>query len=677
MIVKKVANPEKSASKSVRIKRLADYILAPEAEDASEKCIYFAARGFFSDTVQGQVAEMIALAQDAARSRDPVDHIVLSWQKGENPSQEQVDAAAALLLDEVKLRGHQVFYALHGDTGNWHIHLMVNRVDPESGRVVKINGGFDLKALHRACARIEHAQGWKQERGALYRVNENGELVPTKPQRENRDGKPTQEQIDNELRKGEKSAARLAIEFAGPILARARSWSQVHKSLSRFDMWYVRAGSGAVVQVGDVRVKASTVSRSATLRELEKRLGPYVPPNTPESGSSRNRSQEERQEKPGSEPVPNPKLAWPYIRAARTWKELHRALAEQDMRYEKTGSGATIFAGRNDEVSMKASRVSRKAALRQLEARLGPYLPPPGREVAQPDLDSIHDDFPRWTEFVQATQDDVEKERTARERLDGELRQQAEEEEDQRTRHQEEGAELFRQQSWEGQLAALRLQQSLLAFAHAKDKAELKERLRRRRQELIDVFPARREYGDWIEDPELALLWDRRLSRPACIEPSARPTRVGVRRVTYDIRDYHGRQVGDWVIYATNQQRARGEIGFVDRHGHIDIHDSKNEASILAALQLAAEKWGRFGVRGDGAYLETCVRLAAEHDFKIKNPELQMSILNYKRKMSERQRELRTRQVGQSSRADPSGSSPPASRNSGRSKRGRGGYDPW
>jgi hypothetical protein len=33
------------------------------------------------------------------------------------------------------------------------------------------------------------------------------------------------------------------------------------------------------------------------------------------------------------------------IKQAQTWEQLHRELAAKGMRYEKTGSGATVFVG--------------------------------------------------------------------------------------------------------------------------------------------------------------------------------------------------------------------------------------------------------------------------------------------------------------------------------------------
>lgn len=42
--------------------------------------------------------------------------------------------------------------------------------------------------------------------------------------------------------------------------------------------------------------------------------------------------------------------------------------------------------------------------------------------------------------------------------------------------------------------------------------------------------------------------------------------------------------------------------------------------------ELSAQKWGVFTVEGGESFRRTCVALAAEHGFKIANPELQEAI---------------------------------------------------
>ncbi len=86
MIVKKVKNPRKSATKAARVRGLADYIAAPERAGSDEKCVYVGARGFLSTDLESQKAEMLALSQEAVRSKDTINHYVLSWREGEQPS---------------------------------------------------------------------------------------------------------------------------------------------------------------------------------------------------------------------------------------------------------------------------------------------------------------------------------------------------------------------------------------------------------------------------------------------------------------------------------------------------------------------------------------------------------------------------------------------------------------
>ncbi|KXV68476.1 hypothetical protein AD952_14630, partial [Acetobacter cerevisiae] len=68
-------------------------ILYVAQAEKSEKCLYFGARGFLTDLLESQIAEMIALASDSVRSADTVNHYVLSWKHRESPTTEQVDDA--------------------------------------------------------------------------------------------------------------------------------------------------------------------------------------------------------------------------------------------------------------------------------------------------------------------------------------------------------------------------------------------------------------------------------------------------------------------------------------------------------------------------------------------------------------------------------------------------------
>ena len=319
MIGKKIRNPKKSASKTERITALLGYVRTPEHEDKTEKCVYSGARGFLSDTDAGQLTEMLALAHEAPRSRDPISHYVLSWREDEHPTGQQIERAVDIVLAELGMEGHQVVYALHADTNHDHVHLVANRVDPESGRVTK--QGLDIEALHRAVARIEREQGWQHCGNARYTVREDGTLEKRGAQEgERREGRQGEQRADRERheepggpsmsdgaraeerRTGGQSAERIAHERAAPVIARAQSWAELHQGLAEIGMRYEKKGSGAIVWVGTQAIKASKVSRAASLAALEQRLGPFRAANAEQSEHAQRRAGE-RPEPPHKDPI--------------------------------------------------------------------------------------------------------------------------------------------------------------------------------------------------------------------------------------------------------------------------------------------------------------------------------------------------------------------------------------
>ena len=309
MIGKKVRNPGKSSAVEVRVHRLADYIDQPEnalpnaraanraakaarvdgladyalrplADPAREKCIYGGGRSFIATDHATCKIEMLMLAQASAHSKDPINHYVLSWQQGEQPTPAQVEEAVDLFLEAMGLTGHQALYGLHVDTDNVHLHLMVNRVHPITRKVVEINKGFDLEALHRAVARIEYRQGWRREARGRYRVQADGTVQRDRhsPLKDtDRDGQPVRSRSNRRHASGAKSAERIAAETGAPLIRTARSWLELHERLTALGLRYERTGSGAVLWVGETAVKASRAGRDCSLRAVERRLGAYRP----------------------------------------------------------------------------------------------------------------------------------------------------------------------------------------------------------------------------------------------------------------------------------------------------------------------------------------------------------------------------------------------------------------
>ena len=82
---------------------------------------------------------------------------------------------------------------------------------------------------------------------------------------------------------------------------------------------------------------------------------------------------------------------------------------------------------------------------------------------------------------------------------------------------------------------------------------------------------------------------------------------------------------GDEIHYSRHDAAtgALRTLAFVDKGKQLDVKDWKNPDTVLAALQVASTKWETITVNGNDAYKEMAARLAAEHGFKITNPEMQ------------------------------------------------------
>jgi hypothetical protein len=137
---------------------------------------------------------------------------------------------------------------------------------------VQPHNGFDIEEAHKIVALIEHEQHWKSQKHARYSVAENGNIVRnTYPAVV----KPKQEALDFERATGEKSAQRIAQERGYAIMKNAVSWKSLHQELAKVGLRFEKKGSGAIVCVGEVAVKASSIDRAFSMKNLCKKMGEF------------------------------------------------------------------------------------------------------------------------------------------------------------------------------------------------------------------------------------------------------------------------------------------------------------------------------------------------------------------------------------------------------------------
>ena len=89
----------------------------------------------------------------------PVLHYSLSWAQDETPDKGEMSRAVDGSLEALGLEGHEALVVAHEDTRHPHVHVIANRVDPETGKAATL-GNSKLR-LSR------WAEGYEREQGRI------------------------------------------------------------------------------------------------------------------------------------------------------------------------------------------------------------------------------------------------------------------------------------------------------------------------------------------------------------------------------------------------------------------------------------------------------------------------------------------------------------------------------
>ncbi len=96
---------------------------------------------------------MHVTAQVLSRCEKPVYHVSLSFDKKDAPTRTQMEGACDAVLRDLGLEDHQAFLEAHNDTAHPHVHMMINRVHPETGRAWSTS--HDYRRIERTLRGLE------------------------------------------------------------------------------------------------------------------------------------------------------------------------------------------------------------------------------------------------------------------------------------------------------------------------------------------------------------------------------------------------------------------------------------------------------------------------------------------------------------------------------------------
>jgi hypothetical protein len=248
-------------------KGLQSYLLTGKDGRSPDRVAWVSGRNLPSTDPEIAASFMRATANESARVEKPVYHLTLNLAPEERLGREAMLQVVDRTLRDLGLAQHQALIVAHKDTAHQHVHVMVNRVHPETGR--SWHTGHDYARLERSLRHQELELGLRQVPGRHSPLPDQerhtGVMLSSGDRRRS-------------ALTGERSFAEHVREVTRRDLQEARSWGQLHTRLQDYGLYLEKRGRGLVVTDGQRRVKASFVDRGSSLGRLQSRLGSFEPP---------------------------------------------------------------------------------------------------------------------------------------------------------------------------------------------------------------------------------------------------------------------------------------------------------------------------------------------------------------------------------------------------------------
>jgi len=289
MIVK--VQPSRKHSSS--FKRLHEYLTQERDADTEELVLRgdvvlsWNLLGF--DTAAG---EMQGVASLNDRCKDAVCHFELAWPPGERPTRPQWTDSALQTLKALGYEDHQYMIVAHDDKRHFHIHIMVNKVHPETLRApTRYNNWLALDAAARL---LEAKYGWAHTPGMTRWDEESKQAVPlSRPERNalrSARQQPTGAAAKFEHYHDEESLQSYVRQEVAPVVRKLLTrqnvtWDDLHRLLSKAHLRLEKGESGGYTVLAidhNIRVKASDVFRNNFAGKINRQnteavLGAWTP----------------------------------------------------------------------------------------------------------------------------------------------------------------------------------------------------------------------------------------------------------------------------------------------------------------------------------------------------------------------------------------------------------------
>ncbi|MDG4560702.1 MAG: relaxase/mobilization nuclease domain-containing protein [Candidatus Competibacter sp.] len=218
---------------------------------------------------------MTATAARSQRCKKAAYHMVISWHERERPADEIMQEIAAKTLAMAGLGEHQAFIMGHGDKPQKHLHMLINRVHPETGKAWKVSHEYAL--FDRIMRELSDEYGFEYVPCHVF----NPELTDDKPKKPAKRATWAAKRATWAAKRGaktdrpqwSKNASRAFGERMGHRLDRASTWSDLEAALEEEGLKLEAKGRGLIVGNAASYTKLSALGLSSSAMDFEKRFG--------------------------------------------------------------------------------------------------------------------------------------------------------------------------------------------------------------------------------------------------------------------------------------------------------------------------------------------------------------------------------------------------------------------
>ena len=212
---------------------------------------------------------MRATAKASKRVKKPVYHMSISWPPEERPDQETIAYVVDEVLKDLGLEAHQALLIAHRHTEHTHVHVVINRVHPETGRAWC--NSWDRRHREKSLRRLEQELGFRYVPGR-HSDPEKSESMGRRAKRGDRQQAAKKDTKALNQFPPERIKA-LKADLA-PAFESAKSWVELEATVSARGLRFEKKGQGLVLTDGTAVAKLSQVTaKEHRLRKLEERFG--------------------------------------------------------------------------------------------------------------------------------------------------------------------------------------------------------------------------------------------------------------------------------------------------------------------------------------------------------------------------------------------------------------------